>query len=45
MNLTKDAREFRDTGLVLKHANYIDAPVNFEYVVLKDRGVAFCKAG
>ena len=45
MNLTKEAREFINTGLVLKNSGYIDAPVNFEYVVLKDRGLAFCEAG
>jgi hypothetical protein len=38
MNLTKDAREFINTGLVLKRAGYIDAPVNFEWVDLTDMG-------
>jgi hypothetical protein len=44
-NLTKEAREFIDTGLVLKHTGYIDAPVNFEWVVLTDKGVRFCEGG
>jgi hypothetical protein len=44
-NLTEEAREFRNIGRVLKVAGYIDAPVNFEWVVLKDKGVRFCEGG
>jgi hypothetical protein len=43
--LTKDHREFLDTGNVLKNAGYIDAPVNFEWVELTDRGMGFCEGG
>lgn len=44
-NLTKDAREFRETALVLKQAGYVTGPGNFEWVRLTDEGARACEQG
>ena len=44
VDLTKDAREFVNTALVLKHNGYIRGPVNYEWVQLTNKGVRACEA-
>jgi hypothetical protein len=43
-DLTKDAREFVNTMLVLKHKGYIRGPVNYEWIQLTSEGIRACEA-
>jgi hypothetical protein len=45
VDLTKDAREFINTALVLKHKSYITGPVNCEWVQFTNEGIRACEEG